>query len=593
VLADLARHFEAAAAIGGSEKAIYYARRAGLQAVRSAAYGEAAAHFRAGLELSREGTTDRVELLLELGGVLTRSGLYRDSADTAARAFAEARDLGSRDLMARAAIVFEQAIHMPGLPGEPAVDMVAEVMALMTEQDRDDPLQVRLQGTMARALAHAGRVEDADVQVEVALASARRIDDDESLRAALEAALIATADPERLLRLGAELDAMSGPGADPWHGLYATSNRIRALISLGRMAEAHEVLQTHFAFSERGRYPAFQFVGHAFEAILELAAGRFDAAEAAAERAHALGMAGSSPFDAGVYGLQMFAIRREQGRLDEVAPVIRLVAASQTDQPMWRPGLAVLYADLGMLDDARRELAVLAPERFAAVPRDAVWPACAAFLADVCMAVHDVEQAAVVYDLLLPISGMNVMAGMTMALGPADRLLGDLAELLGRPETAERHLRQALALAEASESPVWQARVLHDLSRFLHKRGGPGALDDALDAGRRARDLARALGMRSLAAEAEAGEVGRRGIAGRSSASPAQPVRDYPGGLSGREVEVLRLVAAGCSNREIGERLFISQNTAANHVRAILRKTGSANRTEAAGYANRHHLLES
>jgi DNA-binding CsgD family transcriptional regulator len=62
--------------------------------------------------------------------------------------------------------------------------------------------------------------------------------------------------------------------------------------------------------------------------------------------------------------------------------------------------------------------------------------------------------------------------------------------------------------------------------------------------------------------------------------------------LSGREVEVLRLVAAGCSNREIGRRLSISANTAANHVRSILQKTGTANRAEAATYAARRDLLE-
>ena len=50
-------------------------------------------------------------------------------------------------------------------------------------------------------------------------------------------------------------------------------------------------------------------------------------------------------------------------------------------------------------------------------------------------------------------------------------------------------------------------------------------------------------------------------------------------------------MAAGLSNREIGARLFISQNTVANHVRSILQKTGCANRTEAAGYAVRHDLL--
>jgi DNA-binding NarL/FixJ family response regulator len=64
-----------------------------------------------------------------------------------------------------------------------------------------------------------------------------------------------------------------------------------------------------------------------------------------------------------------------------------------------------------------------------------------------------------------------------------------------------------------------------------------------------------------------------------------------PDGLSSREVEILGLVAQGLSNREIGGTLFISEHTAANHIRSILRKTRCANRTEAASYAHRHGLV--
>ena len=64
-----------------------------------------------------------------------------------------------------------------------------------------------------------------------------------------------------------------------------------------------------------------------------------------------------------------------------------------------------------------------------------------------------------------------------------------------------------------------------------------------------------------------------------------------PDELSGREAQVLGLAAQGLSNREIGSRLFISEHTAANHIRSILRKTGCANRTEAASYAHRHDLV--
>jgi DNA-binding NarL/FixJ family response regulator len=62
--------------------------------------------------------------------------------------------------------------------------------------------------------------------------------------------------------------------------------------------------------------------------------------------------------------------------------------------------------------------------------------------------------------------------------------------------------------------------------------------------------------------------------------------------LSAREAQILRLVARGLSNREIGARLFISEHTTANHIRSILRKTGCANRTQAASYAHRHSLVD-
>jgi DNA-binding CsgD family transcriptional regulator len=56
-------------------------------------------------------------------------------------------------------------------------------------------------------------------------------------------------------------------------------------------------------------------------------------------------------------------------------------------------------------------------------------------------------------------------------------------------------------------------------------------------------------------------------------------------GLSSREVEVLRLLAAGKSNQQIADALVISLSTVLHHVTNILTKTGCSNRTEAAGYA--------
>lgn len=64
-----------------------------------------------------------------------------------------------------------------------------------------------------------------------------------------------------------------------------------------------------------------------------------------------------------------------------------------------------------------------------------------------------------------------------------------------------------------------------------------------------------------------------------------------PSGLSDREIEVLRLVATGKSNRQIAEALVISTNAVDRHVSHILAKIGAANRAEAAAYAAKQRLL--
>jgi two-component system NarL family response regulator len=62
--------------------------------------------------------------------------------------------------------------------------------------------------------------------------------------------------------------------------------------------------------------------------------------------------------------------------------------------------------------------------------------------------------------------------------------------------------------------------------------------------------------------------------------------------LTDRELQVLKLVAQGLSNREVAEQLFISENTVKNHVRNILEKLQLHSRMEAVMYAMREKLLD-
>ncbi|MEZ4505185.1 MAG: LuxR C-terminal-related transcriptional regulator [Thermomicrobiales bacterium] len=61
--------------------------------------------------------------------------------------------------------------------------------------------------------------------------------------------------------------------------------------------------------------------------------------------------------------------------------------------------------------------------------------------------------------------------------------------------------------------------------------------------------------------------------------------------MTNREIEVLRLVAMGLSDREVGDRLFISHGTARTHVRNILGKLGVHSRTAATSVALRERLI--
>ena len=77
-----------------------------------------------------------------------------------------------------------------------------------------------------------------------------------------------------------------------------------------------------------------------------------------------------------------------------------------------------------------------------------------------------------------------------------------------------------------------------------------------------------------------------QGGAARTGPRPASP----PDGLTEREAEVLTLIAAGLSNTEIAERLFVAEATVKTHVNRIFAKTGSRDRAQAAVYAHRHGL---
>ena len=83
----------------------------------------------------------------------------------------------------------------------------------------------------------------------------------------------------------------------------------------------------------------------------------------------------------------------------------------------------------------------------------------------------------------------------------------------------------------------------------------------------------------------------RRAVLQAAGGRPSRSRSLWPAGLSDREVEVLRLVARGLSNRQIAGTLVISPRTAEHHVQHVYTKIGVSTRAAAAMFAMEHGLL--
>jgi DNA-binding NarL/FixJ family response regulator len=123
----------------------------------------------------------------------------------------------------------------------------------------------------------------------------------------------------------------------------------------------------------------------------------------------------------------------------------------------------------------------------------------------------------------------------------------------------------------------------------------PDGLVDVMEAGARAL-LHRQCTPDELAAAVVAALRGQNWVAAPfASLLRAELLSEASGegaGLTAREVEVLQGLVAGGSNADIALRMGISENTVRNHVHAVLRKLGAANRTDAVATALRRGLVE-
>jgi LuxR family transcriptional regulator, maltose regulon positive regulatory protein len=274
--------------------------------------------------------------------------------------------------------------------------------------------------------------------------------------------------------------------------------------------------------------------------------------------------------------VRLAELRRRQGRLVEAASLFEQCEP----HPLAALGRAELAFDRGdaraAADQAARYLRRIAPhnrtERVAGLD----------LLIRALVSVGDFDAARTAHAELdalaqlvntVPMKAAASLAGGYLALGTS------------QADEARRHLEDAVDLYRKSGAPYETARARSALARAL---AALGQIDDAVGECQRALAL-----LTELKAELEVARARAllESLTKTDGSSRAPERGSDRAGLTGRELEVLRLVAAGLNNQAIGERLFVSEHTVHRHLANVFSKLSVSSRAAAVAQAARRGLL--
>ncbi|HEY3776018.1 MAG TPA: AAA family ATPase [Solirubrobacteraceae bacterium] len=614
VAAELAAHWSAAHDLPAAFAA---STQAGEEAERMAAFAEAGTHFERAAELwdavsseQRAGGPNRIELLRRAAEAVNLAG-DSDRAVVLGRSA-----LGLVDPAAdprTAAALHERVGRYLWICGQQrhAIAELSRAVAVMPD-DAPAAERARVLGAEGQLLTLLGRGADARERCERALALAREAGarlEECQISISYGAALLMTGDAEeaeRVLERSRDLAAELG---DPEQLTRAHINLAEVLDQGGRLGEAVEVSRAGVAMAREERLPGLlpMLIGEL--AIRLVRQGGWDEADAILREAIAATVSWSVGRADSLSALaQLQALR---GDVEGAERSLRELDAAMRDAvgSMWTAPTAVARADAALWDgrpaDARKVVfaelsrreetddsaaSYLAPLMAAGARAEADLAARARATGETAALDEAVRDAAAIYEtgraLLvsddLPEAALHVeQAGLESARAAAAASAEHWTALAGR---WERH-GAAFQVAYCR----WRAAEL-----VLAGGGARGAVSEMLGEAHR---TAVRLGAEPL--RREIADLARRARVPLDEKAPAagSPDPDAPVsaaeriGLTARELDVLRLMAGGSTNREIAAELYISQKTVTVHVTRILAKLDARTRVEAAGVAQRLGLL--
>ncbi len=552
----LAAHFAGAAVLGHEREAVRHLTGAGDLARASSAHVEAAdCYERASTYADEPAARDRLLLAAARSSLL---GFQNDRSRTLNERVVRG---GDPELRLRAAIGHAATVWRDGVDARHSRGLL--IAALADHPDAPPDLQVHATASLAGLEGWTGHESSGRRLGAQARDDARALGDPDLLAKVLSITMNdgsgfdelddVVERAEELRRLGAHGRSLSllGPGA--YH-------RCAAHYVRGDPAELAVAARDLQDIADATAEPFWSVGSSAVSFGLALSRGDFGRAaenlEAARRRFERSGAAGGQGPD----GIMSFALRRETGLPASARSFLSRPGTTGT----WPPAALALATELRQADLSTAWLHHVMSGDLTELMSSASWPAVLSYLVDAAVLTEDAAAAKRLIPLVARYAGHNLLAAEFLhPLGSADLPLARLLSLLGRAE-AGAHFDAAVAMDERMGATLHLATALAAYARHAALHRTPGA-DSSLLA-TRAGALADRYGLARV----------RRDLDELASL-------DRPRwGLTPREQEVLTLLGRGLSNREISKALVISEHTAANHVRSILMKTNSANRTQAA-----------
>lgn len=466
--------------------------------------------LKAARHLGGDDTEEVIRAKILIGRSYDSAGHLPDCIAILEEAWNTSRAIRHPELAADAANHFADTAMMASDKHDKAILFCNQALKDLPEQD--ERRRVGLMSQLARAYMFTGDFEKSGTFGREAMELAAQLGDHKAQFSVMMA------------RYGSPFVARSKIEKNHWRDNLNAMRRVAE--KLGNIDQGRDRTLSLFVGAEMVDR---QFLDHSLELLTEISAkenhlqlywvqvharamvaildGDFELAERYANEAVKIGRHTHGEHVEGVFGVQMFTIRREQSRLHEVAPVMKRLMSERPEDTTWQPGFGVIAAELGFKDAAERILNDLAQTGFE-LPHDAMYSTTLAYLADICVAVGQEEHAQTVYDKLLPYEQLTITAGAaTVCAGAAARRLGNLAALMGDWDASDHMFETAIDIDTRMKAPPWIAHSKAAYSAALRRRGRKEDMKRALQLEAEALATAQKMGMVSLRGKLETSAI--------------------------------------------------------------------------------------